>query len=121
MVEMTIAPHAEIDQEIPSSYNGFVFVIRGSVRIGEDSALLNAGQVAWLDRPQGDAVSTLRAVAGAEGARLVLYSGQPQGDNIVSHGPFIGDSQDDIRRLYAEYRAGRFQRMSELARAKRPA
>ena len=118
MVEMTIAPRAEIDQEIPSSYNGFVFVIRGSVRIGEDSALLNAGQVGWLDRPEGDAVSTLHVVAGDEGARLVLYSGQPQGDAIVSHGPFIGDSEDDIRRLYAEYRAGRFQRMSELARAK---
>ena len=121
MVEITTAPHAEIDQEIPSSYNGFVFVIRGSVRIGEDSVLLNAGQVGWLDRPQGDAPSTLHAVAGEDGVRLVLYSGQPQGDNIVSHGPFIGDSQDDIRRLYAEYRAGRFQRMSELARAKRTA
>ena len=51
----------------------------------------------------------------------MLYTGQPQGDAIVSHGPFIGNSEDDIRRLYAEYRAGRFQRMSELARAKRPA
>ncbi|MDP9322317.1 MAG: pirin family protein [Acidobacteriota bacterium] len=121
MVEITTAPHAEIDQEIPSSYNGFVYVIRGSVRAGEDATLLNAGQVGWLDRPQGEASSTLRAVAGEEGARLVLYSGQPQGDHIVSRGPFIGDSEDDIRRLYAEYRAGRFQRMSELARAKRPA
>jgi redox-sensitive bicupin YhaK (pirin superfamily) len=121
MVEITMAPHAEIDQEIPSSYNGFAYVIRGSARIGEDTALLNAGQVGWLDRPQGEAVSTLRVAAGEEGARLVLYSGQPQGDAIVSHGPFIGDSEDDIRRLYTEYRAGRFQRMSELARAKRPA
>jgi redox-sensitive bicupin YhaK (pirin superfamily) len=117
IVEITMSPHAEIDQEIPSSYNGFAFVIRGSVRIGEDSALVNAGQVGWLDRPQGDAVSTLHVAAGDEGARLVLYTGQPQGDAIVSHGPFIGDSEEDIRRLYAEYRAGRFQRMSELARA----
>jgi redox-sensitive bicupin YhaK (pirin superfamily) len=121
MVEITMAPHAEIGQEIPSSYNGFAYVIRGSIRIGEDAALLNAGQVGWLDRPEGEAVSTLRVAAEEEGARLVLYSGQPQGDPVVSHGPFIGDSQDDIRRLYAEYRAGRFQRMSDLARAKRPA
>jgi redox-sensitive bicupin YhaK (pirin superfamily) len=121
IVEITMPPHAEIDQEIPSSYNGFAYVIRGSVRIGEDSALLSAGQVGWLDPRQGDAVSMLHVAAGEEGARLVLYSGQPQGDAIVSRGPFIGDSEDDIRRLYAEYRAGRFQRMSELARAKRPA
>jgi len=50
-----------------------------------------------------------------EGARLILYAGQPQGDAIVSHGPFIGDSKDDIVRLYGEYRAGGFGKLSELA------
>jgi hypothetical protein len=35
------------------------------------------------------------------------------GDTIVSHGPFIGDSKEDI---YAEYCAGEFVRMTELAR-----
>ena len=35
---------------------------------------------------------------------LVLYAGQPQGDRIVSYGPFIGDSKEDIARLYTEYR-----------------
>jgi quercetin 2,3-dioxygenase len=49
--------------------------------------------------------------------RRELYAGQPQGDPIVSYGPFIGDSRDDIVRLYAEYRAGQFEKMSELARA----
>jgi hypothetical protein len=44
----------------------------------------------------------------------VLYAGQPTGDPIVSHGPFIGDTRDDIVRLYQEYREGRFERMSEL-------
>jgi redox-sensitive bicupin YhaK (pirin superfamily) len=45
----------------------------------------------------------------------VLYAGQPQGDRIVSYGPFIGDSKEDVVRLLAEYRAGKFVRMSELA------
>jgi len=58
-------------------------------------------------------------VAGEEGARVVLYAGQPQGDPIVSHGPFIGDSREDIVGLYAEYRAGRFDRLSDLARRTR--
>jgi quercetin 2,3-dioxygenase len=44
-----------------------------------------------------------------------VYAGQPQGDRIVSHGPFIGDSKEDIVRLFAKYRAGEFVRMSELA------
>ena len=69
--------------------------------------------------PVGSAESILRLVAGDaaghDGARVVLYAGQPQGDAIVSHGPFIGDTPEDITRLYAEYRAGRFAKMSEIA------
>jgi hypothetical protein len=37
----------------------------------------------------------------------------------VSYGPFIGDSESDIHRLFAEYRGGQFERLSELVRAKR--
>jgi redox-sensitive bicupin YhaK (pirin superfamily) len=56
----------------------------------------------------------LRLVADESGARLILYAGQPQEDPIVSYGPFIGDSKQDIARLFAEYQAGRFPRLSEL-------
>jgi redox-sensitive bicupin YhaK (pirin superfamily) len=116
MVEIVLDGRAGVDQEVPISCNGFLYVIHGSVLVGEEAALLKTGQVGWLDRPDGDGMSVVRVAAGEESARLVLYTGQPQGDRIVSHGPFIGDSRDDIIRLYTEYRAGRFKRMSDLAR-----
>jgi hypothetical protein len=112
MVEINLEPHASAEQEIPASYNGFAFVIDGSVQIG--GTVLNAGEVGWLDRPSDDGTSVLRAVTGESGARLILYAGQPQGDPIVSYGPFIGDSKQDIARLFAEYQAGAFPRLSEL-------
>jgi redox-sensitive bicupin YhaK (pirin superfamily) len=115
IAEITMDRHASLDQQIPTSYNGFVFVISGSVTVGENAALLKTGQVGWLDRPNGNSSSVLHMVAGEEGTRLVLYAGQPQGDPIVSYGPFIGDSKEDIVRLFTEYRAGQFVRMSELA------
>jgi quercetin 2,3-dioxygenase len=61
----------------------------------------------------------LRMTACEEGARLVLYAGQPQGDAIVSHGPFISDSKQDIVRLYTEFQAGAFVSLSELVKAAR--
>lgn len=121
ITEVVMAADTSVDQDIPSSFNGFAYVIRGSVQIGEGATLLKAGQVGWLDRPEGEGTSRLRVFASEEGARLVLYAGQPQGSPIVSHGPFIGDSKDDIVRLYAEYRGGRFERMSDLARTARAA
>jgi hypothetical protein len=92
IAEITMDPHVSLDQEIPTSYNGFAFVIRGSVTIGEKAELLKTGQVGWLDRPNGEGSSVLHMDADEEGARLVLYAGQPQGNPIVSYGPFIGDS-----------------------------
>lgn len=117
ITEFLMEPRTSVDQDIPTSYNGFAFVIGGSVSIGKEATLLKAGQVGWLDRPDGEGPSVVSVAAGDDGARLVLYAGQPQGDEIVSHGPFIGDSRDDIVRLYSEYRAGQFERMSDLARA----
>lgn len=119
LVEIRMEAGRVFEQDLPASYNGFLYVIEGAVKVGNDEALLTNGQVGWLDRPDGDGLSVLRIAAGEEGARLVLYAGQPQGDPIVSHGPFIGDSREDIARLYSEYRAGRFERMSEIARAAR--
>jgi hypothetical protein len=92
IAEITMDPHVSLDQEIPTSYNGFAFVIRGSVTIGEKAELLKTGQVGWLDRPNGEGSSVVHVDADEEGARLVLYAGQPQGNPIVSYGPFIGDS-----------------------------
>jgi redox-sensitive bicupin YhaK (pirin superfamily) len=112
MVEINLESHASAEQEIPASYNGFAFVIDGSVQIGE--TLLNTGQVGWLDRPSATGTSVVRMVADEHGARVILYAGQPQGDPIVPHGPFIGDSKQDIARLFAEYQAGSFPRLSEL-------
>ena len=112
MVEINLEPHASAELDIAASYNGFAFVIDGSVRI--DDTELNTGQVGWLNRTNDVGTSVLRVVAGESGARLVLYAGQPQGDPIVSYGPFIGDSKQDIARLFAEYQSGRFPRLSEL-------
>jgi len=112
MVEINLEPHVSVEQDIPASYNGFGFVIDGSARIGD--TVLNRGQVGWLDRPSETGTSMLRMVAGESGARLILYAGEPQGDPIVSYGPFIGDSKQDIARLFAEYQAGKFPRLSEL-------
>ena len=112
MVEINLERGASAEQEVPVSYNGFAFVIAGSVLIGETT--LNTGQVGWLDRPTDNDASVVRVVAGESGARLILYAGQPQGDPIVSYGPFIGDTKQDIARLFAEYQAGQFPRLSEL-------
>ena len=116
LADIKLAAGATVEQDVPGSYNGFLYVLDGSARAGHDGTPLSTGQVGWLDRPADGGASALRMTAGDDGARLVLYAGQPQNDSIVIHGPFVGDSRADIVRLFNEYRSGSFERLSELAR-----
>jgi redox-sensitive bicupin YhaK (pirin superfamily) len=44
----------------------------------------------------------------------VLYAAQPQRHEIVSHGPFIADSMEEIKELYAKFRRGQLGHITEV-------
>ncbi|WOK09275.1 pirin-like C-terminal cupin domain-containing protein [Imperialibacter roseus] len=112
LADITLQPGATTVQDIPASYTAFLYAIDGNVLVGNEARQLNANQVGWLDRFSEEGTSQLRLEAGETGARVILYAGQPQNDEIVSHGPFIADTQEDIRRLYREYRNGEMNHIS---------
>jgi redox-sensitive bicupin YhaK (pirin superfamily) len=118
IVDVHLDPDATtIDQELPASYNGFVYVLDGSVRVGAgDGTPLRTGQVGWLDRPASNGPSVLTIASDGERARVVLYAGEPQNRPIVMHGPFVGDTRADLMRVSREYIDGRFDRVSALMR-----
>jgi redox-sensitive bicupin YhaK (pirin superfamily) len=109
LAEFLLEPGASIEQDLPRSYNGFFYVLEGEITVGPDAQPLRPGQVGWLDRPAGSGDSTLRITgAGTRRARALLYAGQPQGDPLVSWGPFIGDTQADLLRVMNEFRSGKY-------------
>ncbi len=99
-------------QKIPASFTTFLYVLEGSLKAGDHDTIINQYQVGWLDRFTDNTSSEISLTAGDAGARFLLYSAQPQGDRIVSRGPFIGDSDEDISRLYSEYRQGKMHDIS---------
>jgi hypothetical protein len=117
LIDLRLQPGAAFDQDLPDSYNGFLYVLEGDVSVGEQQTRLTGGQVGWLAEapPNGSGVSWLRIVAGKKGARLILYAGERQGVPIVMHGPFVGENRADIMRLSRAYLEGKLPRISELA------
>ena len=116
LADMSFAARASVDQDLPSSYNGFVYVLDGAILVGDAHEVVAAGQVGWLDRGADASDSILHLAAGDSGARVMLYAGERTNVPIVMHGPFIGESRADLMRVSQDYLAGRFPRMSELVR-----
>jgi redox-sensitive bicupin YhaK (pirin superfamily) len=115
LADIRLAPGAAFAQELPASYNGFLVVLEGALRAGPDGARVAADQVGWLDRPETEGESVLELTAEGEGARVLLYAGEPTGDPIVVQGPFVGDTRQDNTRSYTRYLQGGFPKMSQLA------
>jgi quercetin 2,3-dioxygenase len=116
IVDFKLQAGYEVIQEIPSSYNGFIYVIEGTVEAGEEGIIVRENQVAWLDRPAEKMNSQIKFRGGEKGGRFIFYAGEPQGAPIVSHGPFIGDTTEDIMRLYREYKQDKMKHVRELAK-----
>ena len=119
IADITIEPGVTTIQQIPANFNTFLYVLKGSVKVGDDQKLLKQDQVGWLDLFKDEEQSELKLTSGEDGVRFVLYSGKPTGEPIVSHGPFIADSSEDIARLYREYRQGKMKHISTVPESQR--
>jgi redox-sensitive bicupin YhaK (pirin superfamily) len=119
VADITILAAEKTILQIPTNYNTFLYVIKGNVMVGENKKQLNQDQVGWLDRLNENSESDLELTAGGEDVRLVLYGGKPTGDNIVSHGPFIADTSEDIQRLFHDYRQGKMKHISTVPESQR--
>ena len=116
LIDLRLQPGARFDQELPDSYNGLLYVLDGSVAVGSQRTRLIAGQVGWLADPPSTTShqSSVRIIAGSEGARVILYAGERQGVPIVMHGPFVAENRADLMRLSRLYLEGKMPRISEL-------
>ena len=112
IADVAIEASVSTIQLLPANLNTFLYVLKGNVKVGDEQTLLKQDQVGWLNLFNEDEQSELKLTAGETGTRFILYAGKPTGASIVSHGPFIGDTSEDISRLYQEYRQGRMRHIS---------
>jgi quercetin 2,3-dioxygenase len=114
LADIQLEADSSITLDIPANFTTFMYVIEGNLKAGEESTPLNQDQVGWLDRFSEEVQSELKLTTAKSSARIVLYSGKPQNDAITSHGPFIADTEEDIKRLYRQYRQGEMKHISTI-------
>ena len=107
MVEFNVDAGATVTQDLPGSYNGFLYIVDGEGTFGKDKTVGIQGQVLWLERGV-DEEQTELTIHANEKLRVVLYAGQPIGEKVVARGPFVMNSEEEITQAYKDYREGKF-------------
>ncbi len=102
-LDVSLTPNNEFSHDLPAGLNAFVYVYEGRIGIASDS--VNTHTLAVLGA--GDRVSL---VAGDGGARLILVAGRPLHEPVVQYGPFVMNTEDEIRQAVDDYRHDRLVR-----------
>jgi redox-sensitive bicupin YhaK (pirin superfamily) len=102
--EIALDPGAEVTLPVPAGHTAVAYVFEGGLTFGPaDAAPVPAVRMVVLGDGQG---VTARAVE--TGARFMLMAGAPIGEPIVPYGPFVMNTEQEIRQALADLRAGTF-------------
>jgi redox-sensitive bicupin YhaK (pirin superfamily) len=93
--------------ELPDGDTTALFVLKGVVRT-DDGQPVGEGELALYER-KGDSI-TIDAV---EDSTVLLLAGTPIDEPVVGYGPFVMNSQAEIRQAVADYQSGKMGHLLE--------
>ncbi|XXF78026.1 pirin family protein [Myxococcaceae bacterium GXIMD 01537] len=103
LVTATLEDDAPFELETPEAHTAFAFVSSGEVRLGPENGATRVGEDMLAVLGPG---RRLRVRAPSRRSTLLIAAARPLHEPIVQHGPFVMNTPEEIRRAWADYRAG---------------
>jgi len=101
--ELRLLAGQTVELDFPENYTTLLFALKGSVKIN-NSATINDAELAFFER-LGKTI-TLTAL---KEAMLLVMNGEPIDEPIAGYGPFVMNTQQEIRQAVEDFDAGRFK------------
>jgi redox-sensitive bicupin YhaK (pirin superfamily) len=101
---------ADVTLPLARNERAMVYVFEGAALVGDQGREAKDGQLALLG--EGDAVR-LRGVAG--GGRLLLLAGAPLREPVARYGPFVMNTEAELRQAFADFRSGKLGEITRTA------
>ena len=101
-----IAPGGTVTQQVPGAYNAFAYVVDGEGLFGAEDERAGDGQMVVFTQ-DGDEVSIKNPADAQATLEVLLIAGVPLNEPVVRYGPFVMNTQAEIRQAIEDYRQGR--------------
>lgn len=105
-MDITLQPGAVFEIPVPGGHTAVAYLFEGGAAFSPDAPQYAAVKMVVF----GDGESIRIQANEDAGARLMLMAGAPIEEPIVPYGPFVMNTEDEIRQALAELRAGTFVR-----------
>jgi redox-sensitive bicupin YhaK (pirin superfamily) len=108
VLDVSLAPGARLETELPSGHNAFLYVYGGAVEVGEErGAPVERERMAILRNDAAADGVVLRAPADLqEPARVLLVAGKPLHEPIAQYGPFVMNTTAELQQAVADFQRG---------------
>ena len=104
--DVRLEANGQGELRLPAAHNSAIVLLRGHLVVNGSATLTGSAQIA----PLGTAGETVTLEAKAESLVLVL-SGEPINEPVASYGPFVMNTQAELRQAFEDYQAGRMGRL----------
>ncbi|MEX2131158.1 MAG: pirin family protein [Pseudohongiellaceae bacterium] len=92
--------HTGLEIDVPDGHSALIYVYDGELRVGEAGTRVTAQHLVRMSR------DGILKISGAGGAKALVITGKPIGEPIVQHGPFVMNSEAEIRQAVTDYQNG---------------
>ena len=103
LLDLALPAGASVTVPLPRGHSAFVYAFEGEATVGVPATLLPRGSAAVLG--EGDAAVL---GGGSAGGRVLLAAARPLHEPVARYGPFVMNTQGEIRQAVADFQAGRF-------------
>ena len=101
-LDLEMPAGAGFAQAVPASHNAFVYVYRGELQVGATHVPVQRMAIF-----RNDADSDGVAIKASAATRVLLLAGKPLGEAIAQYGPFVMNTNDEIRQAVQDYQSGK--------------
>jgi len=98
---------AELSIDLPKRYNTLIYLLDGAIE--SCGKTIQEKEMVWFEN-DGECVQ----IKVTESARFILLSGEPIGEPLVTYGPFVMNSQEEINQAIIDYQNGKMGSLFEI-------